>query len=267
MILSIETLLLLVLVSIVVITTLLGQRRARQPQAAPYRRPLAALDVTRAAIGRGAETGRVTHVSPGAGAVGTTAASAATTGETIAGLLVTERVVTEAARNGAPLVATSGDAVTYLALRGMARQAYQRAGQAQDYDAARFQLWAQQSPVAYSAAVAAVYARETLEASQLIGSFGPEFLLAGESGAQREIAQVAGSAATTALPLMLLTTPATLIGEEIFAAEAYLTAAPAARARLTTHDLVRTLVIILLLAGLVYALLQLALGLPPLPGL
>jgi hypothetical protein len=76
---------------------------------------------------------------------------------------------------------------------------------------------------------------------------------------------VAGATSSLALPLMLLTTPATLIGEEIFAAEAYVASPGPPQARLMTQDVLRTAVILLLIGGFVYSLLQPALGLPPLP--
>jgi hypothetical protein len=66
---------------------------------------------------------------------------------------------------------------------------------------------------------------------------------------------------------MLLSTPSALIGEEIFAAEAYLASDPVAQSRLMTQDGLRTVVIILIIGGFVYGLLQPSLGLPPLAGL
>lgn len=233
----------------------------------PARRPLPALEVLRSALGRGAETGRALHVSPGAGAIGAGEGSRASTAEMIAGLLTAERIAEEAALNGAPILASSADAVAHMALRGVVRQAYQLAGQTQDYDSARVQLLAHQDDLAYATGVTTLYGRQQLEASAMVGSFGQEFLLIGEDGAQRDLPQIAGTTGSTALPLMVLTTPATLIGEEIFAAESYLAAAPAAQARLMTQDVLRTAVIILLIGGFVYSLLQPTLGLPPLPDL
>lgn len=99
----------------------------------------------------------------------------------------------------------------------------------------------------------------------MVGGFNQEFLLIGEEGAQRDLPQVAGATSSVALPLMLLTTPATLIGEEIYAAEAYVGSPGPGLARLLTQDVLRTVVIVLLIAGFVYSLVQPALGLPPLP--
>ncbi|MCS7158774.1 MAG: hypothetical protein N0A16_13765, partial [Blastocatellia bacterium] len=69
--------------------------------------------------------------------------------------------------------------------------------------------------------------------------------------------QVAGATTSTALPLMYLTADGTLIGEEVYAAEAYLARAPEAQGRLLTHDALRTVVIV---AIVVLALWQLSVG-------
>ncbi|NJO05103.1 MAG: hypothetical protein HC876_06035 [Chloroflexaceae bacterium] len=228
------------------------------------RRPLRAFDVIRDALGRSAETGRALHLSPGAGTLG----NRATTAETIVGLLAVERVASEAARNGATVLVSSGDVVAHLALRGVVRQVYQRTGQGQNYNPEYVQLLTHQDNTAYATGVATLYARQRLEASQIIGSFEPEFLLCGEEGAQRNIPQVAGATTNATLPLMLLSTQGTLIGEEVFAAEAYLSSDVTAQARLRTQDTLRIIVIILLIAGVLYSVVQYVvpqLGLPPLP--
>ncbi|NNJ10504.1 hypothetical protein EKD04_009205 [Chloroflexales bacterium ZM16-3] len=233
----------------------------------PERRPLPALDIVRSALGRGAETGRSLHVSPGSGQIGAGNGTRGSTAETLAGLMVASRVAEEAALNGAPILVSSGDAISHLSLRGAVRQAYQLAGQTQDYDSGRVQLLSHQDALAYAAGVTTLYGRQQIEASVLVGSFGQEFLLIGEDGAQRDLPQVAGATSSAALPLMLLSTPSALIGEEIFAAEAYLASDPVAQSRLMTQDGLRTVVIILIIGGFVYGLIQPSLGLPPLAGL
>lgn len=263
--LSSEAILILCVVLVVVGLTWLHHARALRGRPIA-RRALPALDTLRAALGRGAETGRAVHVSPGASVLGAGSGTRATSAELIAGLLIAERVASEAALNGAPILVSSGDAVAHLALRGAVRQSYQVAGQAQDYDPARVQLLAHQDELAYAAGVTSLYGRQPLEASVLVGGFGQEFLLIGEDGAQRNLPQVVGTTSSVALPLMVLTTPATLIGEEVFAAEAYLAPQGPAQARLLTQDVLRTVAILLIIAGFVYGLVQPSLGLPPLPG-
>ncbi len=266
MVLAPQTLIILLVTLVVVSMTWLHHARALAGRL-PSRRPLLALDALRSALGRGAETGRSLHVSPGSGLIGAGSGTRGTTAETFAGLMVASRIAEEAALNGAPILVSSGDVIAHLSLRGAVRQAYQQAGQTQDYDAAKVMLLAHQDAVAYASGVTTLYGRQPIEASVLVGSFGQEFLLIGESGAQRNLPQVAGSTNSAALPLMLLTTPSTLIGEEIFAAEAYLAADPAAQSRLMTQDLLRTVVIALVIGGLVYGLIPPSFGLPSLAGI
>jgi len=238
--LSQETLLLLIIILLVIIFTLLHHARALSGKQPISRRPLPGLDIVKAALARGAETGRPIHLSPGSGVIGTRFSTA----ETVAGLLAAERVAAEAALNGAPILASSGDAIAHLALRGTLRQAYQRAGLGQDYDPANVQLLTHQDPMAYASGVTTLYGRQKIEASQMIGSFGQEFMLVGEDGTQRGVPQLGGTTTTVALPLVYLTADGTLIGEEIYAAEAYLARSPAPMARLLTQDTLRTVVIV-----------------------
>lgn len=237
---------------LVALLTLLHHARATTGKRPIERRPLPALRLVARALERGAETGRAIHVSPGSGSIGSRASTAAT----VAGLLAAERVATEAAFNGAPVLASSGDAVAHLAQRGFLRQAYQQAGFGQDYDPVNVQLLAQQDPMAYASGVTTLYGRQRLEASQMIGSFGEEFLLAGEVGAQAGVSQLAGATATTPQPLIYLTSEGALIGEEIYAAEAYLSRATAPQARLLTQDTLRTVVILAVVVVAAFGLFQ-----------
>jgi hypothetical protein len=238
------TLLLLIILLIIVIVTLLHHERVRTGKRTVHARPLPGLEVVRRALAHGAETGRALHLSPGPGSIG----GRGSTAETIAGLLAAERVASEAALTGTTILCSSGDAVAHLALRGTLRQAYQRAGLGQDYHPAHVQLLAQQDPMAYASGVTTLYGRQKLEASQMLGAFDQELLLAGEVGCQLGVPQMIGATTTNAQPLAVLTSERVLIGEEIYAAEAYLGGAPSAQARLLTHDALRTAVIVAIVA-------------------
>jgi hypothetical protein len=240
------------IVFLVLLLSYLHHARAQRGLKPISRRPMPALDIMREALAVGAETGRAIHVSPGAGAIG----SRASTVETVAGLLAAERVASEAALNGVPVLASSGEAVAHLALRGTIRQAYQQAGLGQDYDARNVQLLAHQDPTAYAAGVMSLYGRQRLEASQMIGSFAQEFVLIGEDGAQRDVPQVAGATSTAALPLIYLTADRVLTGEEIYTAEAYLARTPEPTARLLTHDVLRSVVIVVMILLFLFSVFQ-----------
>lgn len=232
----------------------------------PVRRPLPALDALRVALARSAETGRSVHLSPGASTIGAGDGQRSSTAELLAGLNVLRQASEQAAASGATIVVSSADAVAHLALRGAVRQSYRAVGQPQAFDPRQIELWAHADAMAYAAAVAARYHREPLEASLLTGAFDQEVLLAAEIGAQQQIPQVLGSTHPAALGVMAVTTPHVLAGEEIFAAEAYLTAAPAPQARLLTHDTLRTAVIWLMVLAFGYGVIRSLLGWPFLPG-
>src|SRR5690349_20641263 len=91
-----------------------------------------------------------------------------------------------------------------------------------------------------------LYGRQRLEASQMLGAFDQEMLLATEIGGQQGVPQLLGATSTTAQPLAILTGTGTLIGEEIYAAEAYMATGPVSQARLLVQDALRTVVILTL---------------------
>jgi hypothetical protein len=256
--------LLLTLLILTLLLTLLYVLRARSGRF-PTFRPLPGIADLRARFGAVAEEGRPLHVATGTNqaTVGTITPSA----ESIASLLIAQRVAEETARRGGTVAATSGDIVGHTALRGTIHSAHRAAGFGGDYDADRVQLVAQNTPVAYAAGVAARYETQPVAASVVAGAYGAEALLITEEGAARNVPQLAAAASLTALPVLQLSADATLIGEELFVAEAYLSDAAGPKARILTVDALRWVVLVLLVVGLIWQLLALfvpALGLPAL---
>jgi hypothetical protein len=216
------------------------------------RRPLPALDQLNAALARAAETGKPIHLSPGAGALH----GATIDPESLAGLVLAQRIASAAARRGATITASSGDAVSHLALRGMIRVAYRNAGYSEDFQPDNIHLYADHDPLAFAAGLGNRYVAETMEASVTVGAFGETYLLAGEQGRQHLIPQVAGTTNPISLAAAILTADGTLLGEEIYAAEAYIAPTPLGIARLLTHDAIRLLLIIIIIVGLILVSLQ-----------
>lgn len=211
------------------------------------RRPLPALHELNTALARAAETGQPIHISPGAGTLHGTAIDP----ETFAGLMLAQRVASAAARRGARVSASSGDAVAHLALRGVVRVAYRNAGYSEDYQPASIQLYADHNPQAFAAGLGNRYVAEPMEASVAVGQFGDQYLLLGEQGRQRAIPQVAGTTNPSSLAAAVLTAHGTLLGEEIYAAEVYIAPTPLGIARLLTHDALRWLLVAIIIVGLI----------------
>ena len=210
-------------------------------------RPLPPIEAIESALARAAETGRPLHLSPGAGALH----SSNYAPESFAGLMTAQRIAASAAQRGALVITSSGDAVTYLALRGAIHASYYDAGYSEDYNPQSMHLYADHDPLAFAAGVGQRYATDDMESSILVGDFGQSYLLLGEQGQQQGVPQIGGTVNAVSLAASTLTSHGTLYGEEIYAAEVYITPTPVGLARLLTHDLLRYILIGLIVASII----------------
>lgn len=196
-------------------------------------RPLPGMEELPGLVGRSAETGQPLHVSVGVAGVG-----AATTAETWAGLSVLEKLADEAAGCGTPLTVTVSDATVLPVAQDILWRAYARNGNPEGYDPTQVQLVSPDA-MAYAAGVAGILERETLTANVMIGSFGDEYLLMGETGARRGVRQIVGAADPRTLAFVYASADETLMGEEMFAGGAYTRRLPVQIASLLVEDWAR----------------------------
>src|SRR5207248_7766938 len=103
-------LLLVLILAVFVAVQILATGRNRRG-AGGMLRPIPGYDVARGAIARAAEEGHSLHLAPGPDAVGE---SGTRTAETLAGLAWVGALSEQAALTGAPMVATTGDAVSLI---------------------------------------------------------------------------------------------------------------------------------------------------------
>lgn len=196
-------------------------------------RPLPGMDALPGLAGRSAETGQALHVSVGVAGVG-----GAATAETWAGLTLLGQLADEAAACDTPLIVTVADATVLPVAQDMVRRAYIRNGNPEGYDPTQVRFIAP-NPMAYAAAVSGLLERESLTANIMVGSFGDEYLLMGETGARRQVHQIVGAADPRTLPFVLASADDTLVGEEMFAGGAYTSRLPIQIASLLTEDWAR----------------------------
>ena len=104
-------------------------------------------------------------------------------------------------------------------------------------------------PFAFAAAVSGEIARNAPAASLLLGGFTAEALLLAEAGAAAGAAQIAGTASPQQLPFFIVACDHTLIGEELYAASAWLSGDPNRIGSLVASDLMKAGIILVLLAG------------------
>jgi len=200
-------------------------------------RPLPGVKDLSEFVGRAAETGHPLHVS-----VGTAGVGGAATSETWAGLTLLAELADEAAACDTPLVVTVADPTVLPLAQDTLRRAYARQGNPQGYDATQVRFIAP-DPMAYAAGVAGLLEREPLVGSVMVGTFGDEYLLMGETGARAKLHQVVGTTDPRTLPFVYATADETLLGEEIFAGGAYTKKLPIQIGSLLTQDWARWAVI------------------------
>ena len=141
------------------------------------------------------------------------------------------------APQGSPaLVVTVADPLLMLAAQDGLYRAYRAQGYPAGYDETQVQLIAP-DPLAYAVGAQDRIDDERTVANVMVGHQGDEVLLMGETGAQRDLLQVGGSDALNAQALLTATADHVVLGEEVFAAGAYLTRRPALIA--THHQLNR----------------------------
>lgn len=201
-------------------------------------RPIEGYDAVQKAVGQAAEMGKPLHMALGTGGIGKD-----TTLETLAGMYTLQHLSHQAALCDTPLLVSVGDATILPAAQEIMFQGYSQAGYPDEYDSRQVQFLAP-DPVAYAAGVMGTVNQEDLAANVMVGTFGDEFLLISETGVRKNVLQVGGTSNPNTLPFVYASTDHALIGEEIYAAGAYLQQDPNHIGGLMAQDVMRTALVI-----------------------
>lgn len=178
-----------------------------------YIRPIAGLQALDEAVGRATEMGKPVLFIPGVLDMDQI--------ETIAGLSVLGRIAGKTAEYGAPLMVPTRHPLVMTAARETVKEAYLAAGRPDAYDEEK--IWYLTSEqFGYAAGVDGIMLREKPGAIFYMGAFYAESLVLAETGHATGAIQVAGTARPAQLPFFVTACDYTLIGEELFAASAYL---------------------------------------------
>jgi len=213
-----------------------------------YLRPLPPIESLKTSLRRAAEMGEAVHLSPGTG----TLHQRGSAGETLAGLEVLRGVAKEAMSLGVPVRATCNDALVNVAVEKALAEALKTIGNPPGLEPKNL-LVAQHDPVAYAAGVVDTLSQPDLQGNVLMGAAGEELLLIGEVGTRETTFQVLGAARPAAASLLPLLTKDFLLGEEIYAAAAYLDPKPNRLMSLLTQDGVRMVLLVLIALGVILA--------------
>jgi hypothetical protein len=210
-------------------------------------RKLAGLEAVEEAVGRATEMGKPVLFIPGISELDEI--------QTIAGLSILGRVARITAQYETPLIVPVLYPMALAAAGEVVKGAYLDAGRPDSFkpDMVRYVAGEQ---FAYVAAVNGIMLREKPAANVYMGAFYAESLLLAETGFAAGAIQIAGTAMPEQLPFFIAACDYTLMGEELYAASAYLSKEPLMLGSLKGQDLIKIILVFLIIVGVILGLLQ-----------
>ena len=209
----------------------------------PHIRKINGLDSIEEAVGRATEMGAPVHFTPGLGDVTNTDAP-----QTFAGLEVLSYVTELTAKYNTELLVTIRIPNVFPLAQEIVRQGYIAAGKPDMFKETTVSFLSSEQ-FAYAAGVMGLMYRRHVAANLMFGAFWAESLLFAEAGAQVGAIQVAGTAAMGQIPFFVAACDYTLIGEELFAAGAYLSQDMVKLGSITGQDVIKVLTMTMILVG------------------
>lgn len=203
-------------------------------------RKISALDAIDEAVGRATEMGKSCLFVAGVQDLNEI--------ETIAGITVLSRVAEKAAEYDATVVVPTSRSLVMTAARETSQAAYLAAGRPDAYQEDRI-YYVTDDQFGFVAHLSGYMVREKPAACFYMGQFYAESLLLGETGNTIGAIQIAGTAQPAQLPFFVAACDYTLIGEEFFAASAYLSRDPDQLGSLKGQDIGKLLVMSILFVG------------------
>ncbi|OQZ01047.1 MAG: hypothetical protein B6D35_04375 [Candidatus Brocadia sp. UTAMX2] len=209
-----------------------------------FLRKISGLDAVDEALGRATEMGKpvlFVHGLTGMGSI-----------STIAAISILGRIARKIADYDANLKVVNNDPIVMSVSQEVVKESYLEAGRPDAYNPDNvFLVASEQFP--YVAAVGGIMTRERPAANFFVGYFYAEALILAETGASTGAIQIAGTDAYTQLPFFITTCDYTLIGEELYAASAYLSREPMLMGTLRAQDVGKGILIIILILGTLLA--------------
>ena len=172
--------------------------------------------------------------------------------QTIAGLNVLGMVAKKVAEYDAPLLFPTVWPLVMATGREIVKEAYASAGRPESYNENNI-YYTSSEQFAYVAAVNGVMVREKPATCIYMGAFFAESLVLAEVGNSIGAIQIAGTAMPSQLPFFVVACDYTLIGEELFAASAYLSDDPKEIGSLKGQDLTKLIAMVAIGAGSIFA--------------
>lgn len=209
-----------------------------------FLRRIPGLDAVEEAIGRATEMGRPILYLTGSDDMSSLS--------TIAATVILGQVAKKTAAYDTQLQVPHRDPIVMAICQEIVKESYLEAGRPDAYrDDANFFITNDQ--FSYTAAVNGIMLRERPAANFFMGFYYAEALLLAETGAGTGAIQIAGTDADLQLPFFITTCDYTLIGEELYAASAYLSREPVLVGTLRGQDLGKAFLLFSMVIGTILA--------------
>ena len=226
-----------VLLALIIIFKVLSAQRGR----VPYIRRIAGLNAIDEAVGRATEMGRPVMMVPGISGLNVV---------TLQALSIFGYIARAVARFGNKSIIPTIDPIVTGVAEETLQDAYADAGRPELYDSSDVRYLTGQQ-FAFASGVAGILIRERVAASFLFGAFFAESLIFAEVGQQVGAIQVAGTTETNQIPFFIAACDYVIIGDEFYAASAYLSRDPTLLGSIVGQDYCKLLLLAIILVGIV----------------
>ena len=205
-----------------------------------YVRRIPALASVNEAVGRATEMGRACVFIPGIMDIDDI--------QTLAGLNILGSVARKTAVYDTDLKVPCAKSMVLSTAQDVVKESYLRTGHPDTYDEGSI-YYVTDDQFAFAAGVNGMLVRQKPAAIMMLGTFYAESLLIAETGNHIGAIQIAGTAESSQLPFFIAACDYVLIGEELFAASAYMSNDPLLLGSLKGQDIGKIFIIITILYG------------------
>lgn len=210
-------------------------------------RRIPGLNAIEEAVGRATEMGRPIVFVPGIGGLGLA---------TLQALSILKYVTSMAAKYRTRVIVPTIDSVVYTIAEEITKEAYNTQGVPEQFNPDDIR-YLSDDQFAFASGVVGILNREKAASNFMFGLFAAEALILAETGHQVGAMQIAGTPSVLQIPFFITAADYTIIGDEFYAASAYLSREPTLVGSLVGQDYAKSLLVLVILLGI------LTVSLPP----
>ncbi|PKK83001.1 MAG: hypothetical protein CVT49_10680 [candidate division Zixibacteria bacterium HGW-Zixibacteria-1] len=207
-----------------------------------YIRKIAGLESVDEAVGRATEMGRKILFVPGINDMDNV--------QTIAGVAILGRVAQLAAEYETQIEVPVSRSLVMITAKEIVKESYSKAGRPDAFNEDQVH-YITDDQFGYAAAIDGIIVRDKPATIFYMGAFFAESLIMAETGNSIGAIQIAGTGQPSQLPFFVASCDYTLIGEELFAASAYLSREPRLLGSIKGQDAAKAAILLSIIIGVI----------------